>query len=362
MPRRTAALRVCLKSPSAARRSSGRRIEIDGNLPDATVTQLTRRLLVNPVIEDWAIGGPITPTRLLAGEPPLPTPPPLWQERGATARVLIDGATTDDTLLAINTERGLALDLAELHAIRDHVVSRGVAPTEAELETIAQTWSEHCAHKTFRARITTDDGVVRPSLLGQLRASTERIASPWVVSAFVGNAGIVEFTPGTTVAIKCETHNHPSAVEPFGGANTGVGGVIRDILGASHRPIACTDILCFGPPDFDPASVPDGAIHPHQIRSGVVAGIADYGNCVGVPTVGGEIACEPTYRDNPLVNVMCLGLVRAKAIASWPATGSPWKCRRTISPRDASLTVTSKRCRKFFSCSGHGRRLSSWLR
>ena len=301
--------------------ASGRRIEIDGNLPDATVTQLTRRLLVNPVIEDWAIGGPITPTRLLAGEPPLPAPPPLWQERGATARVLIDGATSDDALLAINTERGLALDLAELHAIRDHVVARGVAPTEAELETIAQTWSEHCAHKTFRARITTDDGVVRPSLLGQLRASTERIASPWVVSAFVGNAGIVEFTPGTTVAIKCETHNHPSAVEPFGGANTGVGGVIRDILGASHRPIACTDILCFGPPDFDPASVPDGAIHPHQIRSGVVAGIADYGNKIGLPTVAGAVIYDAGYVANPLVYAGCIGVAPSPYIAEAPVPG-----------------------------------------
>ena len=119
---------------------------------------------------------------------------------------------------------------------------------------LAQTWSEHCAHKTFRAIIDVTDGIdgdrtIDP-LLVQLRDCTDSIDAPFVRSAFVGNAGVIEFTEGTTIALKAETHNHPSAVEPFGGANTGVGGVIRDVLGIAHRPIAVTDILCFGPADL----------------------------------------------------------------------------------------------------------------
>ncbi len=126
-------------------------------------------------------------------------------------------------------------------------------------------------------------------------------------SAFVGNAGIIEFTEGTTLALKAETHNHPSAVEPFGGANTGVGGVIRDVLGIAHRPIAITDILCFGPPDLPLADLPDGALHPRRIRDGVIDGVADYGNKIGLPTVAGAILYDPAYTTNPLVFAGCIG-------------------------------------------------------
>ena len=176
-----------------------------------------------------------------------------------------------------------------------------------ELETIAQTWSEHCAHKTFRAIITTDGGVTRPSLINQLRESTETIAAPYVVSSFVGNAGIISFTPGRTLALKCETHNHPSAIEPFGGANTGVGGVIRDIMGAQHTPIACTNILCFGPPDTDPLTLPQGVFPPRRTRDGVIDGIADYGNKIGLPTVAVAVLYDPGYTANPLVYAGCIG-------------------------------------------------------
>ena len=157
-------------------------------------------------------------------------------------------------------------------------------------ETLAQTWSEHCAHKTFRAEITVEgDGqapVVIDSLMKTyLRAATDEIAAPWVRSAFVDNAGILDFEPGWEVAIKAETHNHPSALEPFGGSNTGVGGVVRDILGVSAKPVAVTDILCFGPEDTAVDDVPDGVLHPKRIRDGVIAGIGDYGNKIGVPNI-----------------------------------------------------------------------------
>ena len=101
--------------------------------------------------------------------------------------------------------------------------------------------------------------------------------------------------------MKAETHNHPSAIEPFGGANTGVGGVIRDVMGAAHHPIAVTDILCFGPTDLPADQLPDGVLHPRLIESGVIAGVADYGNKIGLPTVAGAVLYDPGYTANPLV-------------------------------------------------------------
>lgn len=274
--------------------ATGRRYEIAGTLSDAELDRLVARLLANPVIERWAPG---------AIEPPF-----------ATAEVPLVAAATIAVrdldpagLQALNAERGMALDPAELLAVQAHFTAEGRDPTDVELETIAQTWSEHCAHKTFRARLTVD-GTERAPLLARLRATTDTIAAPWVRSAFVGNAGIVSFQPGRTLALKAETHNHPSAIEPFGGANTGVGGVIRDILGAAHHPIACTDVLCFGPADLPAAELPAGVLHPRRIRSGVVAGVADYGNKIGLPTVAGAVLYDPAYTANPLVFCGCIGV------------------------------------------------------
>ncbi len=144
-------------------------------------------------------------------------------------------------------------------------------------------------------------------------------------SAFVGNAGVVEFQKGTTLALKAETHNHPSAVEPFGGANTGVGGVIRDILGIAHKPIAITDILCFGPTDLPLSELPDGSLHPRRIEAGVIDGVADYGNKIGLPTVAGAILYDPAYTTNPLVFAGCIGSATTRAAPRrdlMPAIGS----------------------------------------
>src|SRR6185503_15386973 len=141
-----------------------------------------------------------------------------------------------------------------------------------------------------------------------LRAATEKIGTAWVRSAFVDNAGIIDFDDEYEVSFKVETHNHPSAIEPFGGANTGVGGVIRDVLGVSAKPIAATDVLCFGPQDLDPATLPEGVLHPRRIRSGVVAGVQDYGNKIGIPTVSGAILYDAGYTANPLVFCGCVGI------------------------------------------------------
>ncbi|MDP9463017.1 MAG: phosphoribosylformylglycinamidine synthase subunit PurS, partial [Actinomycetota bacterium] len=262
-------------SPVAAV-ATGTRYEVHGDVDDLTMSVLATRLLANPVIERWSVG-PIEPTFVDA------------EATADTGVELVEVAGLDDRALsALNRERGLSLDLAELRAIADHFRAAGRAPTDVELETLAQTWSEHCAHKTFRARITAGGQSITP-LLQQLRAATTAIDAPFLRSAFVGNAGIVSFSEGTTIAVKAETHNHPSAIEPFGGANTGVGGVIRDVMGAAHRPIAVTDILCFGPTDLPAARVPEGVFHPRLIEAGVVAGVADYGNKIGLPTVAGAV-------------------------------------------------------------------------
>jgi phosphoribosylformylglycinamidine synthase len=274
--------------------ATGRRLEFGDAVDAEHVDRLLRRIVANPVIERW-VSGCIEPTFHTAGP-----------STGTVDKIPLAGRSLDE-LLEIGRTRALALDPEELVVIQTHFEALGRDPTDVELETLAQTWSEHCAHKTFRAQIVADDGEDRPALIAMLRACTESIAAPFVKSAFVGNAGIVSFRDDVTLALKAETHNHPSAIEPFGGANTGVGGVIRDVLGIGHRPIAVTDVLCFGPPDTALADVPDGALHPLRIREGVVDGVADYGNKIGLPTVAGAILYDPGYTTNPLVFAGCIG-------------------------------------------------------
>lgn len=277
--------------------ATGRRYRIDGTIAPKDRDRLIAALLANPIIERWEVDATLEAAfvpREGAGDEVVTIP----------LETLID----PELLTALNLERALALDEAELEAVRDHFVELGRGPTDLEIEMIAQTWSEHCSHKTFRARIRIDGIERSDSLLGSLRACTDGIAAPHVVSAFVGNAGIVAFTPDRTIALKCETHNHPSAVEPFGGANTGVGGVIRDVLGAAHQPIACTDVLCFGRPDTDHRDLPAGVFHPRRVAEGVVAGIADYGNKIGLPTVAGAVLYDDGYLANPLVYAGCIGV------------------------------------------------------
>ncbi len=302
--------------------ASGRRFEVvfaEGTDPATELERLATRLFSNPVIERFALGQ-VEPAFLPAAGTGDPSPCADGRHAPAVEHIHLEHLD-DEGLAALNVERGLALDPQELRAVAAHFAALGRPATDVELEALAQTWSEHCAHKTFRAAITLDDGTAVTPLLAQLRASTERIAAPFVRSAFVGNAGIVSFTPGTTVAVKAETHNHPSAVEPFGGANTGVGGVIRDVMGAAHRPVACTDVLCFGPADLPADEVPPGVIHPRLVRDGVVAGVADYGNKIGLPTVAGAVLHDPGYTANPLVFCGCIGVADEREPLTGPHPG-----------------------------------------
>ena len=288
--------------------ATGRRIEFGSSVDADHAEQLIRRIVANPVIERWATT-PIEPTFHTAGK-----------STGTAQTVPLAGHSLD-RLIEIGHDRKLALDPEELLVIQQHFDQLGRPPTDVELETLAQTWSEHCAHKTFRADISTDDGEDRLSLIDMLRHCTNAIDAPFVKSAFIGNAGIVGFHDDVTLALKAETHNHPSAVEPFGGANTGVGGVIRDVLGIAHRPVAVIDILCFGPPDTPLSEVPEGALHPRRIREGVIDGVADYGNKIGLPTVAGAILYDPGYTTNPLVFAGCIGTAREWTLHDGPFPG-----------------------------------------
>ena len=285
-----------------------RRWLIYGQLDDDEVEHLAERVLHNPVIERWA-RDELAPAHT---DPEAVAAP--------TATIGLTGLD-DESLVDLSRDRRLGLTAAEMVEIRRWFAEQGREPTDAELETLAQTWSEHCSHKTFRALIQTADGPINGLLDSYIRGATDRIKAPWVESAFVGNAGIVNFDSRFDIALKAETHNHPSALEPFGGANTGVGGVVRDILGVSAKPIAITDVLCFGPEDLDPDRVPDGVLHPDRIRSGVVAGIADYGNKIGVPNIGGAIVHDPAYTTTPLVFAGCVGLLPRGSNPTRPQTG-----------------------------------------
>ncbi len=291
--------------------ATGQRYVVRGNVTRPDLHTLARRLLANPVVQRYALGE-IEPVFLQLAE-----------ASGQVELIPIRELGPDE-LLTLSRDRRAALDLPEMRAVQHYYRAAGRDATDVEFETIAQTWSEHCVHKTFKARIEvggqrseagvslTSDLQLPTSVDGLLktyiRAATEKINAPWVRSAFVDNAGIIDFDDEYEVSFKVETHNHPTAIEPFGGANTGVGGVIRDILGVSAKPIAATDVLCFGPHDLDPDTLPEGVLHPRRIRSGVVAGVQDYGNKIGIPTVNGAILYDPAFTANPLVFCGCVGL------------------------------------------------------
>lgn len=199
-------------------------------------------------------------------------------------------------LTKLSNELGIGLNLAEMKLVREYFTKRNRNPTDVELQTIGQTWSEHCCHKTFKGRIRFNGKEINSLFKTYIAKVVKEINPKWCFSVFEDNAGIVNFDKGYGIAVKVETHNHPSAVEPFGGAATGTGGVIRDILGVWADPIACTDVLGFGPLDFDYARLPAGVKHPKYVYTGVVAGIGSYGNNMGIPTVNGAIYFDESWK------------------------------------------------------------------
>ncbi|TWT37506.1 Phosphoribosylformylglycinamidine synthase subunit PurL [Posidoniimonas corsicana] len=276
---------------------------------DAAAAQsVSDRLLANDAIEQSVIG-PLSVDHLDAG--------------GAyefhLQHVKISGLD-DDALMRLSKEGQLYLQLAEMQTIQRYFDELGREPTDIELETLAQTWSEHCSHKTLAGRIAyrdengerTFDNMLKETIFAATLELRERWgADDWCVSIFKDNAGIVRFDEEDNIAFKVETHNHPSALEPYGGANTGLGGVIRDTLGTGlgAKPVCSTDVFCFAPPDVDAADLPPGVLHPRRVMQGVVEGVRDYGNRMGIPTVNGAVYFDERYLGNPLVYCGNAGII-----------------------------------------------------
>jgi phosphoribosylformylglycinamidine synthase II len=278
--------------------------------PDRDV--LFRKVLANDAIEQIVVG-PVRADHLGLGS------------AYTFKRVTVPLLKLDDAgLTKLSKDGMLALTLDEMTVVRRHFRDLGREPTDVELETIAQTWSEHCSHKTLKGTITLTDhttGETRTykNLLKEtVFAATQTIraklgADDWCVSVFADNAGVVKFDDANHLCFKVETHNHPSAIEPYGGANTGLGGVIRDLLGTGMgaRPICNTDVFCFAPPDLSPDALPQGVLHPRRVMHGVVAGVRDYGNRMGIPTVNGAVLFDERYLANPLVFCGTVGIIPA---------------------------------------------------
>jgi len=267
-----------------------------GELSDEAFQSICDKLLVNSVIQHAVT------KREAISVPSL---------RYEFALNTVDLLNMDDSELMEVSKDRLWLNLNEMKQIQDHFSKLGRNPTDVEIETLAQTWSEHCVHKTFKSKIKLGQLTIDNLLKSTIMRVTEELKKPWCLSVFRDNSGVIDFDGRYAICFKVETHNHPSALEPYGGASTGVGGVVRDPLGTGlgAKPIMNTDVFCFGPPDFPYGRLPKGILHPRRIFRGVRAGVADYANRLGIPTLNGAILFDERYVGNPLVFCGTVGLL-----------------------------------------------------
>ncbi len=347
--------------PASVYVATGERYDIvapQDQADEATLTRFAQTALGNPVIQD------------VYTQPHHPDAFPHGHAYDLHLKHVSILNLDDAALLKLSREGHLFLSLDEMKCIQNYYQDAGREPTDVELETLAQTWSEHCVHKTLKATInykplspnthaqhphanaerseasgtasqtiftnkpnhtTHPDGSVT---IGNLLKSTVAAATfklkqiprinDWLVSVFDDNAGVVKFDDTHGIAIKVETHNHPSAIEPYGGAATGIGGCIRDIMGTglSAKPIANTDTFCVAHPDTFSShadaerseasgtrALPQGVLHPKRVLRRVVDGVRDYGNRMGIPTVNGAVYFHDDYLANPLVFAGCVGII-----------------------------------------------------
>lgn len=304
---------------------TGWRYELRG-VDQADAQRLASRLLANTVIHHLHTGA-FWPDRLPAGH--------------STQAVVVTVPIRDlddAALTKLSRDGHLFLDLAEMQAIRSYYQTLGREPNEIELETLAQTWSEHCVHKTLKSTIHYQSNITgtghedpldwnnRPGhelhedgsitihnlLKSTVAAATHELIAEgidWCLSVFDDNSGVIALDDQHAVCIKVETHNHPSAIEPYGGAATGIGGCIRDIIGTGlgAKPIASTDVFCVAHPDM--TDIPEGCLPPRRVLTEIVAGVRDYGNRMGIPTVNGAVWFDDRHIGNPLVYCGCIGLM-----------------------------------------------------
>lgn len=300
--------------------STGRRYDLLG-VSEAQAMRLATTALANPVIH------------AVHAKPFMPNELPRGKAYHHKITHVPLRSLDDDALTRLSRDAHLFLTLDEMRAIRYHYAALGRDPTDIELETLAQTWSEHCVHKTLKSRVRYraigedridwrnrpghmlhPDGTVEiDNLLKRtVAAATHELIESgldWTLSVFKDNSGVIAFDEYHGVCVKVETHNHPSAIEPYGGAATGIGGCIRDVIGTglSAKPIAATDVFCVAFPSVE--TLPEGCLHPRRVLTEVVAGVRDYGNRIGIPTVSGAVWFDDRHVGNPLVFCGCIGIM-----------------------------------------------------
>ncbi|RJP72777.1 MAG: phosphoribosylformylglycinamidine synthase [Candidatus Abyssobacteria bacterium SURF_17] len=289
---------------------------LTGNINRVQAEAVAGGLLANSLIEQWRVADREEFTRGNGISLPLPI-------AGKREEILVktfDLDVSDQELIRISRDGILSLSLEEMRTIRDYfhvpatVAAReslglGDKPTDVELEAIAQTWSEHCKHKIFNALIEYEDETSRRKTITSLfktfiKRSTDEISErvPWLVSVFHDNAGVIQLNDGWNLVMKVETHNSPSALDPYGGAITGIVGVNRDPFGTGKgcRLIFNVDTFCFAPPDYS-KPLPPRLLHPKRIFKGVHRGVRDGANQSGIPDVNGSIVFDERYAGKPLV-------------------------------------------------------------
>jgi phosphoribosylformylglycinamidine synthase len=318
---------------------TGRAYLIDGEIDIPQRERIAGRVLANGVVESVHFDR-FLPDKFAAGH-----------EYTLKLRHVDLRNLTDEQLQKLSRDGHLFLSLAEMKAVQAYFREQSREPTDIELETIAQTWSEHCVHKTLKSAVDVEvrdaNGRVTGSrsyknliketifdstmtLMGKGSTGVSPVPhgrdahatkGDFCLSVFKDNAGVVAFDDQDAVCFKVETHNHPSAIEPYGGSATGAGGVIRDILGTglAARPVANTDVFCVAYPNA--TTLPKNVIHPKRILQQVVAGVRDYGNRMGIPTVNGAVYFDDRYLGNPLVFCGCVGIIPRNKIEKAAVAG-----------------------------------------
>lgn len=286
---------------------SSREYGFIGDISEAEQNTIVARLLVNKVVEQVVTEKPVTLT---------------FEGQVGPINTVPIRHVSEEELMELSKDK-LFLNAEEMKVIQDHFKKLDRDPTDAELEIIAARWSEHCGHKTFNAKVMVD-GVEKPPLIDRIVKAAEAHFGDLVVSAFSDNSGVIRFYDGQAIAGKVETHNSPSAIEPYGGAMTGSGGLFRDILGTGQgaETIISTDMFCLGPPDLDPALLPPGTLPPDYLFRRVIQGVRDYGNRMGIPTANGSVHFHPDFRAKPTVIVGGYGIMpEARAEKGEPLVG-----------------------------------------
>lgn len=302
----------------------------NGDFPDGKEKEIAEGILCNPLIQAWKA---FTPASLFEHYSAYALPKAGNDAKGTVLEIPLDGRS-DSELEKISKRRLLALAVSEMKIIASHFAFAGTIekrkgfglsehPTDAELECIAQTWSEHCKHKIFNANITfTDKSGGKPKktqvhslFKTYIAGTTGKIGKKinYLVSVFTDNAGVIKLDSQHNIVMKVETHNTPSALDPYGGALTGILGVNRDVLGTGlgAKPIFNTDIFCFAEPDYS-GQIPPRLLHPKRVFEGVRAGVERGGNASGIPTVNGSVFFDMRYLGKPVVYCGTGGIIPAK--------------------------------------------------